>query len=168
APKMDVKFLNPVIEGTVEAIKVQCSTEVTPGKISIKKPGDLFPVEIAAVLGIMSPSFNGSIAICFPKATFLTLMEKVLGERFTEITKDLEDGAGELLNIAFGHAKRELNELGYGIEKAIPTIVRGSAIEVRHMTPSPTLILQFDSGAGKFHVEMGMTANSIKEGSDVR
>lgn len=159
-PKVDVAFLNPFITGAMEAIKVQCFTEATPGKIIVKKPTDFFPVEIAAVLGIVSPVFNGSIAICFAKETFLNLMTKMLGEPCKEITKDLEDGAGELLNIIFGHAKRELNERGYGIEKAIPTIVRGKGIEVRHMTPSPTMLLPFSSDAGSFHIEIGLNKSN--------
>lgn len=162
APKLDVKFFNPFVDGAINALKIQCSTEAKPGRLLIKKPGSVYPTEIAAVLGLMSPNFTGSLALCFPNTTFLGIMEKMLGEKYPEITKDLEDGAGELLNIIFGHAKTELNERGFAIEKAIPTIVRGSAIEISHLTPSPTLILQFDSEVGKFHIEMGMKIHSRK------
>jgi chemotaxis protein CheX len=155
-PKVDVKFLNPFISGAMQTLKIQCSTEVTPGRPGLKQPGEEIPVDIAGVLGIISPVFNGSIALCFPAATFLGVMGKMLGENFTEINQELEDGAGELLNIIFGHAKRELNELGYGIEKAIPTVVRGTDLKVKHLSSGPTMMIPFDSTAGKFHIEIGL------------
>jgi chemotaxis protein CheX len=155
-PKVDVKFLNPFITGAMETLKIQCSTEVRAGKPSIKKDDDQFVVDIAGVLGIVSPVFNGSIALCFPQATFLAVMGRMMGETFTEITRDLEDGAGEMLNIIFGHAKRELNELGYGIEKAIPTVVRGQDLKLKHLSAGPTMMLPFETDVGNFHMEIGL------------
>lgn len=155
-PKMSVKFFTPFVDGVIYAMKVQCSTVVKSQKLHIKKYGDVYPTDILAMIGLVSPSFHGSLVLCFPKQTFLNLMEKMLGEKFAEITKDFEDGAEELLNIIFGQAKIKLNELGFGLEKAIPTVIRGNGLEVSHMSPSPTLIIEFDSDAGKFHLEMGM------------
>ena len=153
-PKIDVNFINPFIEGAIETLKVQCSFSVVAGKPFLKGKGPSIKVDLAAIIGLASPAFKGSVAICFPKPVFLRVMEKMLDEKFTEITKDLEDGASELLNIIFGQAKKALNDKGYAIEKAIPTIVRGEGIEVKHLTPSPTLVLPFSTEVGAFHIEI--------------
>ena len=160
--KIDVAFVNPFVSGALETLKVQCSTTVTPGKPFIKGLNQPTDVAIAAVLGLTSKPFNGSIALCFPEKTFLTIMGKMLGEAFPAITKDLEDGAGELLNIIFGQAKKHLNDKGYAIEKAIPTIVRGKELMVRHMSANPTVILPFESDAGLFHIEVSTEPNALK------
>lgn len=158
SPKVDVNFINPFIDGAIQTLKIQCSFAATAGKPFIKGKGPDIKTDIAGVIGLTSAAFNGSVAICFPQIVFLTMMERMLGEKYTAITKELEDGASELLNIIFGQAKKVLNEKGYAIEKAIPTIVRGSGIAVRHMTPSPTIVLPFETDVGIFHIEVATQA----------
>ena len=158
--KLDVSFVNPFIEGAVNTFRIQCATELVPEKMYVKGKTSKLKVGIAGVIGLTSKGFNGSIAICYPKEMFLKLMERMLGESFPDITSDLEDGAGELLNMIFGHAKTILNEQGHAIEKAIPTIVRGDQLEVRHLTQSTTLVIPFTSDIGPIHIEVSIQANS--------
>jgi chemotaxis protein CheX len=154
ALKIDVNFINPFIDGALETLKVQCSSSAQAGKPFIKGQGPTITTDIAAVIGLTSAAFSGSIAICFPQVVFLTIMERMLGEKNSTITKELEDGASELLNIIFGQAKRNLNQKGYAIQKAIPTIIRGQELQVRHLTPSSTLVLPFQLDVGTFHIEV--------------
>ncbi len=155
-PKVDVNFINPFIEGTLETLKVQCSSPATAEKPFLKGKGAEIVVDIAAVIGLTSQAFNGSIAICFPEIVFLSIMGRMLGETYTVITQELEDGASELLNIIFGQAKKVLNEKNYAIQKAIPTIIRGRDIVVKHLTQSPTIVLPFHTEAGTFHIEIAI------------
>lgn len=156
APKLDVNFLNPFVDGTIDTLRVQCNYEVNPGKPSMKSPHDAINYEIAANIGLTSESFNGSIAICFPTPVFLGIMSEMLGETFTEIDDDLQDGAAELLNIIFGQAKKTLNERGYSIQKAIPTIIRGERLRVNHLTTNPVMLIPFSSKDGDFSIEIAL------------
>lgn len=155
-PKLDTNFLRPFFEGTAETLSVQCSVKVKAGKPFPKTPENMKGVQtdLAAIIGLTSSSFNGSIALCFPDATFLKVMGGMLGEDFEEIDEDLEDGAGELLNIIFGFAKRVLNDKGYDIEKAIPSVVKGKDVKLQHLTEATAIIVPFASEAGKFHIEI--------------
>jgi chemotaxis protein CheX len=121
----DMKFLKPFIEGTVHTIKVQCSTETVPGMVLTKPDPTLVRFDIAAIIGLTSAELSGAVTLYFPKDVFLGLIGRMFKEQYPEITSELEDGAGELLNIIFGHAKRILNTQGYAIERAIPVIFRG-------------------------------------------
>ncbi len=156
SPAIDVAFINPFLEGVLHVLKVQCSLDATGKPLALKDPNQRYTSDIAGVIGIVSKSFSGSVSICFPSATFLGIMSRMLGEEYTEITRDLEDGAGELLNMIFGHAKKVLNEKGYTLDKAIPTIVRGDNIEMRQISPGPTVILPFTSPVGDFRVEVSV------------
>jgi chemotaxis protein CheX len=161
--KIDVSFLNPFINGTLKTLEVQCSIKATAKAPRLKiKDEPAVQFDIAAVIGITSPGFTGSIAICFPEKIFLVLMGNMLGETYTEITKDLEDGVAELLNIIFGQAKKELNENGHSIEKAIPTIIRGNGLSVKHLTPRPTILLPFETDKGNFHIEIATEVSESK------
>jgi len=151
----DIGILVPFVHGTVHVLKVQCFTEIKTEK-PIMKANDKSPLsmDIAGIIGITSPTFNGSIALCFSEKVFLHLMTKMLGEEFNKITPDLEDGAGELLNMIFGYAKKILNENGHSFEKALPTIVRGSGISLSHHGGNGAVILPFDGECGKFYMEI--------------
>ncbi len=160
-PNVDVKFFKPFIDGTISTLKTQCKLEATPGKPALKKDAPTIPYDIAAVIGLTSSAFTGSITLGFPKAVFLTLMNNMLGESFTDISKDLEDGAAELLNIIFGQAKVVLNAQGYDIQKAIPSIVRGDNLSTTTLTHGPVIFLPFTITNGTFFIEFSIEGASI-------
>lgn len=155
---LDVNFIKPFVEGTVETLKVQCRVLATVGKPYMKDDSNAEKMNtaIAGIIGITSAGFKGSISLCFPEKTFLGVMSRMLGETYATISKDVEDGAGELTNIIFGTAKRVLNEKGHSIQKAIPSVVCGAGLKVRHMTRIPTVVLPFDTELGPFSIEVGI------------
>ena len=151
---LDPQFFKPFIQGTLSTLKIQCFLEATPEKPFFKDKQEQVSIEIAGVIGLTSSAFNGTIALCFPAAVFLVIMSNMLGEKFGEITRDLEDGAAEMLNMIFGQAKVTLNEQGHNIEKAIPTVVRGVGIQIHNLAKAQTLVLPFKTSAGPFYVEI--------------
>lgn len=152
--KLDVNFINPFVTSVVETFKVQCSFMLRPGKPFLKGQGSSIPVDLAAVINLKGAIFNGSIAICFPKSVFLAVMTNMLGEKYDEIVPELEDGACELLNIIFGGAKRTLNDKGFAIEKAIPTVLKGPGLAGLNKGAIPTLVLPFETDLGPFQMEI--------------
>lgn len=157
---IDVQFINPFIKATQTTLETQASTKVTIGKPYLKKDGAT-NFDIAGVISLTSEAFQGSIALCFPAKVFLAIYSNMLGEKHETITKEIEDAAGELLNIIFGQAKVELNQKGgYAIQKAIPTIVRGSGLEVHHLTRNVAVILPFETEAGSFQLEVSTEVTS--------
>tara|TARA_B110001454_G_scaffold218991_1_gene249083 strand:- start:130067 stop:130915 length:849 start_codon:yes stop_codon:yes gene_type:complete len=161
--KLDVSFINPFIEGAIKTLDVQCQVTVTIDKPLLKTKDTKLPsIDILGVIGITSKAFNGNISICFPSKVFLFIMSKMLSEDYKEITKDLEDGAGEILNMIFGHAKRVLNENGHSFEKAIPAIVRAKDLSVSHLNDQGSIILPFKSEAGDFYMEISMSSGVTK------
>ena len=152
--QLDANFFKPFIEGALNTIKVQCSLPATGDSPYIKGTKPNMDIAIAGVIGITSPKFNGNITLCFPEKVFLGMMERMLGEKFPEITNDLQDGVAELLNIIFGHAKVILNNQGHTIQKAIPTIIRGEKIRTTQMSKNKTFVLPFKSELGEFCIEI--------------
>ncbi|MBI4404493.1 MAG: chemotaxis protein CheX [Deltaproteobacteria bacterium] len=150
----DVRTVFPFIQATIDTLRVQCKIVVRPGKPYFKTKSENLPIDIAAVVGLASRTLNGSVAICFTKKMFLAIMGSMLDEKFEEITKEMQDGAAELLNIIFGQAKKMLNDKGYEVERAIPTIIRGDNITVTYLTTGQTIVLPFDTNLGPFHIEI--------------
>jgi chemotaxis protein CheX len=152
---VDVEFINPFIMATKKVIETQAATPLSPGKAYLRKPTERIPMEIAGVIGLACSEFKGSISICFRAEVFLKIYENMVGEKHDQITSEIEDAAGELLNIIFGQAKTVLNDQkGYTLEKALPTILVGEKLKLHHQSRAPAIVLPFESPAGAFHLEI--------------
>lgn len=151
---LDVNFINPFIAGTLKTLSVQAQIEAVPGKPFLKGQQPQPDFEIAAMIGITSSSFNGSIALQFTEQVYLGIMSNMLGEKYTEISQELQDGAAELLNMIFGSAKVVLNEKGHNILKAIPTFIRGKSIQSTRLGKVQALVIPFQTQFGEFHIEV--------------
>jgi chemotaxis protein CheX len=152
--KLDPNFFKPFVDGVIHTIKVNCSIDVIPGTPFIKGQKVQPVFDIAGVIAMNSSGFLGTITIAFPTAVYLVLMSKMLGETYIEITKDVQDGAAELLNQIFGFAKAILNQHGHTIQKAIPTVVSGTNLHTAHLGKTPVIVLPFQSPHGEIHMEI--------------
>lgn len=153
---VDPAFVKPFIVGTQQTLKKQCQLEAKPGLPFTRGKARECDGDIATIIAVNGKSVRGSFAIVFPSITFLRLMNSWLGEKFDKIDKSLEDGAGELINIAFGHAKSELNALGHGLELARPSVVLGAQSSIKHLTDVPVLIVPFVVASIEFQVELAL------------
>lgn len=159
--KLDAQFFKPFVDGTKKVLKTSCNVEITPGKPFIKGTQPDLEFDIAGVIGLTSNSFTGAVTICLPETLFLTLMSNMLGEKFSEITPDLRDGAAELLNMIFGQAKITLNEQGHTIQKAIPSVIQGKQLQTSRLN-GIVMVLPFESSAGKFQIEIAAENTPIQ------
>ncbi|MCB0407699.1 MAG: chemotaxis protein CheX [Bdellovibrionales bacterium] len=143
---IDVEFINPFLSATKQTLSVQAQTEIQPLKPYIKSKNIPYQVNIAGVISLISDHFTGSITLCFPSETFLNIYNKMFDEQNTKINSEIEDAAGELLNIIYGQSKAELNDKkGYQLKKAIPTVLTADKLRIRQQGSGPTVVLPFDS-----------------------
>lgn len=154
APKLDVSFIKMMALSTIETLKIQCSIDAKVGKPHEKKPDEKNDIVIAGIIGISATGLTGSVAIAFPEKAYLKVMSGMLGQEYTSMTQELEDGAGELLNIIFGVAKKTLNDAGHDINRAVPSVVRGTNIRLFQMSPKPAMVIPFSIGADMFFIEI--------------
>ncbi len=155
---IDVQFFRPFVDGTIHMLKVQCQLTATHGipYLKGKTPGQL-TVDIAGLVGIWTDKYRGIICVSFPESTYLNIMNKMLDEKFDAISSDNNDGAGEMMNMIFGFAKRVLNEKGHDFQKALPSVIVGKNIHVSHQADTPVFVLPFSSDFGEFQLEIGLT-----------
>ncbi len=162
ASELSSEVIEAFLRGTVETFAVQFGIQVKPGAPYMRKPDDGVKGDIGGVISMNDPRATGIVAILMPEAVFLMVIGKLLGMEAQEITSDLEDGAAEILNMIYGLAKDQLNRRGYEIDRAIPTIVRGSGIRLRHQSRSSPVVVPFEVGGlppgvpNVFFVEMGL------------
>jgi len=151
---LNTDFINPFLTGTVHVLEVLAQVKAVVGEIFIRDRNKNYPADISGVISVVSDSFSGSVCISFPEATFLGIMSSMLGETYTSITQDIVDGAGELTNMIFGHAKVILNANGHGIKTAIPSVISGKGHSLSGMQTGTSVMVPFTSSVGDFFVEI--------------
>jgi chemotaxis protein CheX len=155
--KLDMEFINPFLTATLRVLKIQANTEALPQKPYLKKTTDLLKGDISGIIGIVSDAFTGSVTISFPQDTFLNIMSRMLGEEIHTFGQEITDGAGEITNMIFGQAKIDLNEKGYGIKTALPSIINGKDHSLSTTRKGTVMVIPFETEVGNFFVEIGLS-----------
>jgi chemotaxis protein CheX len=153
AQRVNVQFINPLIEAVLQVMRTTTQTEIQKKGMSVRVDGHLSG-DISALVSVVTQEHQGSLAISFTQKCFLHVVSNMLGESYNEITPEISDAAGEICNQVFGVAKRLLNEKGHQIQPAIPTIVTGKNHRIQHTARAPIIVLEFECTSGIFYVEL--------------
>lgn len=158
ASSIKSEFVSALAQSVVDVLKLQTSTEVKVLKPKLKSEYPVISFDIVAVISLQSDQFQGTIALCFPKPTYLRIYNSMLGESATEITEENRDAAGELLNMIFGMAKSKLmNDKQLSIQKAIPTVLSGEKITMQANSSEVGLVVPLESSAGGLVLEVAFS-----------
>ncbi len=149
---MDVKYINPFLEGTKSVLKTMAMTEPVPGKPYLKTDTQA-KGDVSGIIGFTG-SARGSLAISFSKSSILNIVFNMLGENYSEINSEVRDAVGELTNMISGVARKNLEAQGLNIQGAIPTIVSGEGHSILHVLGGPSIIIPFATSAGPFFVDV--------------
>ncbi len=111
--------------------------------------------DVSGMVSLHENQNEGHMMVVFPKETIFSLLEKIYGQRFTELNKSVKDAVGEVTNVLFGMIKKNLNEEGFHFRMALPSvIVMGANHEVWPDPQDPAQVLSFSTPVGSFSVSI--------------
>lgn len=149
---MDVRFINPFLEGTVSVLKTMAMIDPKAGKPYLKR-GKEAAGDISGIIG-MTGSAKGSLALSFSDSCILKIVSNMLGEDYSEINNDVRDAVGEITNMISGVARKNLEAQGFNIAAAIPTVVCGENHAIIHVLGGPSIVIPFETEDGPFCVDV--------------
>lgn len=150
--KVDAAFIEPFITATLKVLEVTCKT-IAEKEAAFVRKDDQISGDISAIIGMVSDRYKGSMGISFEKACFLHVVSQMLGEKYTELTEEIKDAAGEICNQVFGMAKTQLNSAGHRLQPAIPAVIAGDNHTIKHLVNGTCIAVKFKTEAGTFTVE---------------
>ena len=153
---MDVKYINPFLNGTLEVLKKMAFMDPVPGKPSLKKD-QTASGDVSGIIGITGDAV-GSLALSFSEKCICKIVSNMLGEEFHEVTKEIIDAAGELTNMVSGASRTQLEKMGMSVYAAIPTVVHGQGHTITHILKSPSIVIPFSTTAGPFFIDVCIKA----------
>ena len=148
-PLQDKDFLSCFLKSVKEVFEVQAGVTLAKFSPTQTKVENFNSYAIGAYLPLSLGEFVGSIAICFSKNAYLEVYSKLLGEEYTEINEEIQDGASELLNMIFGGAKTRLNELGYKFDMALPCLIEEEGLSGHKWSDGMKVDFALDVGGGE-------------------
>ena len=153
---MDVKYINPFLQGTGDVLMKMASLVVTAGK-PYAKTGDIAPGDVSGIIGITGDAV-GSLAISFTKGCICSIVTGMLGELHLDVNRDVIDAVGELTNMISGAARSRLEKEGMVLYAAIPTVVLGTNHTLKHILNNPSIVIPFQTDGGIFYVDVCLKA----------
>lgn len=152
---MNVKFINPFLEGTVNVLKTMAFVEPRVGKPYVKMDS-MARGDISGIIGLTG-SATGSLALSFSEGAIVKIVSNMLGEDIKDMNSDIKDAVGEITNMVSGVARKNLEAEGFYIQAAIPTVVTGKNHSIAHVKGGPSLIIPFEIDQGSFVVDVCLT-----------
>ncbi len=155
---LNVDYINPFIEATVNTFSTMCNTTPVRDKVFLKGEGE----EVYGVSGIIGLGGEalGAVVLNFPESVAISAVSKFVGEEYTSITSSVVDGVGELTNIIAGDAKNRLIQKGYKFEIGLPKMVTGRNYITAQNKSVPCIVVSFASPIGKFCLEVSLRKSS--------
>ncbi|PKN72871.1 MAG: chemotaxis protein CheX [Deltaproteobacteria bacterium HGW-Deltaproteobacteria-10] len=149
---MNVKFINPFLEGTVSVLKTMAFIEPRAGKPYLKADS-VAKGDVSGIIGLTG-SAAGSLALSFSEGAIVKIVSNMLGEEIKSINSDVKDAVGEITNMISGVARKNLEAEGFYVQAAIPTVVAGAGHQISHVMGGPSLIIPFEIDEGTFVVDV--------------
>jgi len=149
---MDVRWINPFLEGTVSVLKTMAFVEPQAGAPYLKK-GDAAHGDVSGIIGLTGGA-KGSLALSFSEASILKIVSNMLGETIPSLNGDIKDAVGEITNMVSGAARKILEKEGLNISAAIPTVVSGKNHSILHVLGGPSIVIPFQIDAGSFVLDI--------------
>ena len=156
---VDIKKIPACVErAMIHAFKVQLSTNANVASMTMHPdPSKIGSMDCLSTIMLASTALTGSLSLGFSTPTFLKVLEKMIGETYSEITSENCDASSEILNIIYGQARREINECGFDFELGIPSTVIGKNLAIAKSNLSgQVLFFNCSSELGDFVVVLSL------------
>ena len=157
-PTVNVEFINPFIDATRNVFSSMCRVEIARKKIFVKDDYKMLG-DISGVMEL-SGTASGSVVISMSSELARLVVGNMLGEPpAEELTQDVLDATGELINMISGQAKASLVKTKYHFTISIPKVVTGPGHEIAHAPGTPNIVVVFEGAGYDFSLQVCLAAS---------
>lgn len=156
-----IEFSKPFVEVSKNVFETMVFTKLETNKPTVKE-GCTSKGDISAILGVsgvlskdgVDKPYKGMLVISWPYETYIKIASAMLMEEYTEYCDEIADVGGEIANMVMGNAKRNLAEMGYSSNMAIPSLIEGPGHNLTYPSGTPVILIPINSAHGPFYMEL--------------
>ncbi|MDR3211188.1 MAG: chemotaxis protein CheX [Planctomycetota bacterium] len=157
-PTVNVEFINPFIDAAKNVFSQMCQVEIKRKKIFLKDDYKM----MGDVSGAMSLAgiASGSVVVSLPRELACMVVGNMLGEApATDLTQDVKDAVGEIINMIAGQAKAALVKTRYHFTISIPNVITDPGQEIFHQKGAPNIVVLFEGAGFDFVLQVCLAPN---------
>lgn len=154
-----VEHQDCVLESAVETFGSTCNVTLAPAAAEPAK--DPAAKALLAVISLVG-DIEWSLCLGLPGETATALAAKFAGFEIPFDSPDLGDAIGELANILGGTVKAKLDSRGVRADISLPTVMRGTCVEVLNLQGMPRARTFFESPCGPLWTEVVVGSGLVK------
>jgi chemotaxis protein CheX len=110
---------------------------------------------VVGIISIVAGEEAWSLMLGLPQDTSVAVARKFAGFDIPFDSADMADVVGELANIIAGDAVARLDKVGIKAELSLPTVARGSNLEMLLPDKLPAVRMDFNAPQGAFWLKLG-------------
>jgi chemotaxis protein CheX len=147
------EYLTPFIQSTQTVLKKMASVKAKFQEVYFSNDFRIFG-EISGIIGL-SGEAEGTVVITFYWDFARKIIAQMMNVQEDKIDAEfIHDGAGEIVNMISGVAKKSLVGRPYHFELSLPTVVIGSGHQIGHPDDASIAVLVFDVDSHSFAVQV--------------
>ena len=150
---VNVNFLKPFLEASVEILEAEASVTVKRGNLELQKSA-LTTDDVTVVIHIIGDVY-GVVLLGMPIQTGLNLVSRIMEQEFTEWSSLAQSGIAELSNVITGRSCVKLSQAGYEANISPPVLITGSGVKISTLD-FPRIVVPLDTSAGKLLVHLAL------------
>jgi len=149
---MKAKYINPFLTASINLFKNYLGVDCTGGAPFLNTdPQNL--EEVTGIIGLAGETV-GAVVLSFERETAIGIASRMAGKQYFNLSNEVIDIVGELVNIVAGNAKKDLLE--FRISISLPGVLVGSGSKIKWPTGVPVITIPFDSELGPFSVNVSL------------
>jgi CheY-specific phosphatase CheX len=138
-----------LVDSVKDAFKTMLSVELTDHEQQ-NLPST---AELICTIGLAG-KMEGSVSVSLSGVSACAIVSKMLCTEITEISQDVCDGMGEVVNVVAGGIKTRVVPLNCSFEVSIPTVVRGKQMYLNVAEDLDRISRRFEGDGISFEVEL--------------
>jgi chemotaxis protein CheX len=147
------EYLTPFIQSTQSVLEKMASVNAKFQEVYFSNDFRIFG-EISGIIGL-SGMAEGTVVITFYWDFARTIIAQMMDVQEDEITAEyIHDGAGEIVNMISGVAKKSFVGRPYHFELSLPTVVVGSGHQIGHPEEASIAVMVFDVDTHSFALQV--------------
>jgi CheY-specific phosphatase CheX len=150
--KIILEFLKTYVDCTKFVFENSCMLQnITHQKPMLLNKANTKRYDLEGSIHLKSDFFEGYFYVSFTKEVYFKVLEKVLGDVYTEINAGNVDFAAELVNMIYGQSKVYLNESGHNFKKVFPKFIPMPPLQVSEY---PVFLVPIDTDIGTIDIKI--------------
>jgi len=153
---MDANLLNQFILAATSVFKQVANLDLQKEKVQLYDKGTKVVADVATIIGITG-NIKGQMVIVLSESIAMKIASAIMmGEPVNEFGELAESGICEIANMIGGDTAQRFTGLGYSADVAVPSIIKGSSVEIGFTPNTPVFQIGFNSDWGKIGIFIRM------------